>query len=49
MDTSNIVKEVIEQIKLDFANNDITAIEELLSQVDIELLRAFLPELDRFK
>ena len=39
-----LIQSVIDQIKLDLANNDETAIEEMLAQLDNEVLQAYLPE-----
>lgn len=40
----NIIDEVIEQIKEDLQFGDLTAIEELLSEISAERLTAFLEE-----
>ena len=39
-----ILKEVVEQIKVDADNGDYIAIEELLSDIPIEKLKGFLTE-----
>ena len=39
-----IIDCVIDQIKLDIVNGDITALEELLEYIPIENLQAYLPE-----
>jgi len=39
-----IIDSVIDQIKLDIVNGDITALEELLEYIPIENLQAYLPE-----
>ena len=41
-----LVESVIEQIKLDIANGDVTALEELLVFLDDDRLRAYLPEVE---
>jgi len=41
-----LVESVIEQIKVDLANGDTTAIEEMLVFLDDERLRAYLPEVE---
>ena len=38
------IDKVLEQIKADVINGDVTAIEELLKQVPIEILKSYLPE-----
>lgn len=40
----NIIDEVIEQIKEDLQFGDLSAIEELLSELPVERLTAFLEE-----
>lgn len=40
----NLVNDVIEQIKKDIQNQDITALEELLHSAPSENLAAYLPE-----
>jgi len=42
-----LIQSVIDQIKLDLANNDETAIEEMLAQLDNEVLQAYLPEVEQ--
>ena len=39
-----LIDQVIEELKLDIANNDWTVIEELLSFVPVEFLKGFLPK-----
>ena len=39
-----LIDKVLEQIKEDVINGDVTAIEELLKQVPIEILKSYLPE-----
>ena len=39
-----LIDKVLEQIKADVINGDVTAIEELLKQVPIESLKSYLPE-----
>lgn len=39
-----LIQAVIDQIKLDLANGDETAIEEMLVFLDNEVLQAYLPE-----
>jgi hypothetical protein len=39
-----LIDKVLEQIKADVINGDVTAIEELLKQVPIEILKSYLPE-----
>ena len=39
-----LLKEVVEQIKLDASNQDYTAIEDLLKNIPIEKLKGFLTE-----
>ena len=48
MDKQILVDRVITQIQLDIENMDTTAIEELLFKLDVESLRAYLPEADPF-
>ena len=35
---------VLEQIKKDLANHDLTALEEMLQKVDVHILKSFLSE-----
>jgi uncharacterized protein involved in exopolysaccharide biosynthesis len=42
--SQELIDQVIEELKLDIANNDWTVIEELLSFVLVEFLKVFLPE-----
>ena len=42
-----LIQSVIDQIKLDLANNDETAIEEMLAQLDNKVLQAYLPEVEQ--
>ena len=44
MDEQTLVDAVIEEMKRDISNNDWTAIDGLLFNVDTERLEAFLPE-----
>ena len=44
-ENQKMIDQVIDQIKLDAANNDWTVIEELLSFVPPEKLKGFLPEI----
>ena len=46
MDKQELVNAVIEEMKKDIANNDWTAIDALLYNVDTKLLQGFLPEED---
>ena len=39
-----LIDKVLEQIKADVINGDVTAIEELLKNVPIEILKSYLPE-----
>ena len=39
-----IIDQVIEEMKLQIAENDWTVVEELLSFVPVEFLKGFLPE-----
>ena len=39
-----LIDKVLEQIKEDVINGDVTAIEELLKNVPIEILKSYLPE-----
>ena len=39
-----LIDKVLEQIKEDVIHGDVTAIEELLKQVPIEILKSYLPE-----
>ena len=39
-----LIDKVLEQIKEDVINGDVTAIEELLKQVPIDALQSYLPE-----
>jgi hypothetical protein len=39
-----VIKEVIEQIKKDFNDGDTQALEEMLSELPLEVLEAYLPE-----
>ena len=39
-----LIDKVLETIKEDVINGDVTAIEELLKQVPIEILKSYLPE-----
>ena len=39
-----LIDKVLEQIKEDVINGDVTAIEELLKQVPNEILKSYLPE-----
>ena len=39
-----LIDKVLEQIKADVINGDVTAIEELLKQVPNEILKSYLPE-----
>jgi hypothetical protein len=43
--TQELVDEVIEQMKIDIAAEDWTAIEEMLKRVDYEVLMGFMSEL----
>ncbi len=39
-----LIDKVLETIKADVINGDVTAIEELLKNVPIEILKSYLPE-----
>ena len=39
-----LIDKVLEQIKEDVINGDVTAIEELLKNVPIEIIKSYLPE-----
>lgn len=39
-----IIDYVIDQIKLDIVNGDITALEELLQHIPVDYLQGYLPE-----
>lgn len=39
-----VIDSVLDQIQQDIANRDLTAIEEMLQHLPIEILQAFLPE-----
>ena len=41
---ARLIDLVIEQIRLDFENGDLTALEELLVQLDDNVLKSYLPE-----
>jgi hypothetical protein len=43
-DKQELIDKVLETIKADVINGDVTAIEELLKQVPIESLKSYLPE-----
>jgi hypothetical protein len=43
---SALIDEVIDQIKLDIANGDVTALEEMLVFLDNKTLQNYLPEVD---
>jgi uncharacterized protein YqgV (UPF0045/DUF77 family) len=45
--TQELVDEVIEQMKIDIAAEDWTAIEELLKRVDYKILIGFMSEGER--
>jgi hypothetical protein len=42
--TASIMDQVLEQVKQDVENGDVTAIEEMLRFVPIDRLKAYLPE-----
>lgn len=42
----SLIDRVIDQIKTDVAQGDVTAVEELLKTVDVDVLVAYLPERD---
>ena len=44
MITETLINKVIDQMKIDIANEDWTAIAELLVRVDEQILRGFLSE-----
>lgn len=39
-----LIDSVLDQIQQDIANGDLTAIEEMLQHLPVEILQAFLPE-----
>lgn len=41
-----IIDAVLEQIKVDVLKGDVTAIEELISKLDVDVLIAFLDVMD---
>ena len=41
-----VVDAVIDQIRLDLANEDLTALEELLKRVNVQVLQSYLPEVE---
>lgn len=43
-DKQELIDKVLETIKADVINGDVTAIEELLKQVPLESLKSYLPE-----
>ena len=43
-DNQELIDQVIEEMKLQIAENDWTVVEELLSFVPVEFLKGFLPE-----
>jgi len=42
--STKLIDQVIEQIKKDIANEDMTAIEEMLTHVGLDILIGYLPE-----
>lgn len=44
MDKQEIIDLVIEQIKKDLVQGDVTSLEILLEKLDIDYLKSFLPE-----
>jgi hypothetical protein len=44
LNQDKIIEQVIEQIKLDLANGDTSAIAELLSFLNVYTLQGYLPE-----
>lgn len=42
-----LIDAVIDQIQLDIANDDLTALEELLSNIPAQYLQGYLPEVDQ--
>jgi hypothetical protein len=44
MINEDLINEVLQQIKADIENEDMTAIEELIKEIPEEKLNAFLPE-----
>lgn len=46
IDEDELIDAVIEQIKEDIASDDVTALDELLRNVDVKILLSYLPERD---
>ena len=46
---SALIDAVIDQIKLDLANGDVTALEEMLVQLDNSVLQGYLPEVENLQ
>ena len=42
-----VINEVLDQIQVDVANGDLTAIEEMLRHVPLDILQGFLPEVNK--
>ena len=40
----SVINAVLDQIRLDVANGDMTAIEELIQNLPLDILQGFLPE-----
>ena len=47
--TTKLIDQALEQVKKDVADEDLTAIEELLKHVPINILIAFLSEFEEAK
>lgn len=41
-----VVDAVLEQIRLDIESGDLTALEELLRRVNVQVLESYLPEVE---
>jgi hypothetical protein len=41
---TTVIDAVIDQIQLDIVNGDLTALEELLKRVPVQVLQSYLPE-----
>jgi len=41
---SKLIDQVLQQISLDIAEGDVTAIEEMLMHLPVEILKGYLPE-----
>ena len=49
MNKQQVIEQVIDQIKLDLANGDMTALEEMLVQLDNSVLQGYLPEVENLQ